>query len=264
MVLFFDSGIGGVSYLQEFQRRTSDAPVLYLADTAFFPYGDRPPDEVRGRVVSLITEMTERFPLDAVVLACNTASVVALEATRRATEIPIIGVVPAVKPAATRTRTRHIAVLATNRTANDPYTDDLVRRFADYCRVTRLGLPRLVEAAEASLCGSSDPSVRTVVEEDIVGRLDADVDTVVLACTHFIGIRDEIAAALGPQREVVDSLAGVIRRLLWILEERNITLRGEYSPRPLFLTTAPVIGDLSCLPFTPGTVESGSLLMRYE
>lgn len=245
MVLFFDSGIGGLAYLQEFLRRRS-VPVVYLGDTAFFPYGDRSPEEVRDRVVRLVSQMADLYPLDAAVIACNTASVVALDAVRRDVDIPVIGVVPAVKPAAGITRTGHIAVLSTNRTAGDPYTEDLVRRFARYSRVTLLGLPRLVQAAEENICGAAVPSVTKIIEEDVKNVLEADVDTVVLACTHFIGIRDIIARVLGPGRTVVDSLDGVVRRLIWTLDEQQISVRGPVG-RGHFVTTGPLNRDISCL-----------------
>ena len=222
MILFFDSGIGGLSYLYRFLEVRNDAAVVYLADTAFFPYGERPPEVVRNRVVSLIGHATRTYPIDAIVLACNTASVVALETVRRTTSVPVVGVVPAVKPAASATRTNHIAVLATSATARDPYTDDLIQRFAEVCEVSRIGLPRLVTAAEESMCSTPVPSVHTIVREDIAPVLDDRVDTVVLACTHFIHLRDVIGAVLGPGVRIVDSLEGVVNRLRWIIETEGI------------------------------------------
>jgi glutamate racemase len=246
MILFFDSGIGGLAYLQELRRR-QELPSLYLADTGRFPYGERDPREVRTRVVQLVERVISEYSVEAAVIACNTASVVALEEVRNTVNIPVIGVVPAVKPAAEQTRSGHIAILSTNRTARDPYTDDLVARFARYCRVTRLGLPRLVTAAEESLCGPSFPSTEQIIREDVAGALDDDVDTVVLACTHFIGLRDEISGVLGPQRRIVDSLDGVTRRLLWTIQRKGITVSGAVGTLPLFLTTAPPTAGTSCL-----------------
>ncbi|MDA3947733.1 MAG: glutamate racemase [Spirochaeta sp.] len=249
MILFFDSGIGGLSYLDEFRRRNPDTPVLYLADQAFFPYGNRPPHQVRERVVSLILAVRTQYPVELVVLACNTASVVALEATRRHVELPVVGVVPAVKPAVSVTETNHIAVLATANTVTDPYTDDLVRQFGGLCRVTRLGLPRLVVAAEASICDGSTSAITEVVTRDVKPSLPATVDTIVLACTHFIRIRDDLARLLGPDRKIVDSLDGVVRRISWVIETKGITVAGDPRTPPLFLNTAPLDDALACLPF---------------
>lgn len=250
MILFFDSGIGGLSYLDRFLELRREAAVAYLADTAFFPYGERPPEVVRDRVVYLIERVTEVYPIDAIVIACNTASVVALEAVRHTTGLPVVGVVPAVKPAASMTKTNHIAVLSTSATARDPYTDDLVSRFAGVCDVSRIGLPRLVAAAEESICSSPDPSVRTIVREDIVPIIDRRVDTVVLACTHFIRIRSVIEEELGPGIRVVDSVEGVVKRLQWIIETEKIDVRNGATPgrrSRVLLTSSDIPRNLRCI-----------------
>ena len=233
MVLFLDSGVGGLVYLETFHARAPHVDCEYLADSAFFPYGDRHPDEVRRRVVQLArARIPTKAPRSssllgrergdppgpaAVVVACNTASVVALKALRREfPETPFIGVVPAIKPAARATRNGHIAVFATNHTTTDPYTDDLVRQFARYCRVSRYGLPRVVQAAENALCGD-ESSVRRLIRDDVVPRFDSSIDTVVLACTHFVRHRDLFREELGPSVTVIDSLEGVVNRTLSVL-----------------------------------------------
>lgn len=223
MVLFLDSGIGGLVYLEEFQRHCQSYDLAYLADTAFFPYGEKEPDAVRERVVSLVTHIHERYPLQAVVIACNTASVAALSALRSALSIPVIGVVPAVKPAAGRTRTGQIVVLATNATAHDPYTEDLVARFAAYASVTLLGVPELVQAAEAQFYRSSEPGpdscgpLDSVFSRAVLPQLPQDTDVIVLACTHFVRYRQRFAQLLPTGIAIVDSLSGVIQQLTRVL-----------------------------------------------
>lgn len=217
MILFFDSGIGGMVYMEEFQRRNPSTACLYLADDAAFPYGDKQPEVVRNRVLRVITSVISAYPIEAIVVACNTASVVALAALREVVTVPVVGTVPAVKPAAAMTTSGHIAVLATNRTVHDPYTDDLVRQFARIVRVTRLGLPRLVSVAERYHCDGDDAAIRQVISEEAVRRLDGDVDTVVLACTHFVRFAGHFQEVLGTGVRVVDSLDGVTRRLLEVL-----------------------------------------------
>lgn len=223
MILFFDSGIGGLIYMEELLRRTPSRPCIYIADDAAFPYGDKEPEFVRARVVRVITAIVEKYPVEAIVVACNTASVVALDALRRAVDVPVVGTVPAVKPAAALTETGHIAVLATNRTVHDPYTDDLVRQFARIVRVSRLGLPRLVGAAERYHCVGDDAEIRRVISEEVAPRLPGDVDTVVLACTHFVRFRHHFTDILGEHVRVVDSLDGVTRRLLDVLPDYLVT-----------------------------------------
>ncbi|MFP4211085.1 MAG: glutamate racemase [Alkalispirochaeta sp.] len=255
MILFYDSGIGGLSYLEESLRRNPDLPVCYLADTAFFPYGERSPGEVRARVVSVVRSILEEFPIDAIVIACNTASVVALSSVRSVVDVPVVGVVPAVKPAAQLTRSNHIAILSTNRTARDPYTDGLVREFAGVAEVIRIGVPRLVAAAETHICDANSADVRRIVHEDIAPHLDPRVDTVVLACTHFVRYRNEISTVLGSTRRIVDSLDGVVRRVHDIVKTEHLTLRGNPQDPPLFLTTGSETGRFSCLPMTVRSVQ---------
>ncbi len=254
MVLFFDSGVGGLAYLEAFRRRRPNDRCAYLADDAFFPYGEKEPATVRERVVSLVTGIEKTYPLSVIVLACNTASVVALGELREGTDTPVVGVVPAVKPAAEATATGHIAVLATNRTVDDPYTEGLVRQFARYCRVTRLGLPRLVVAAEKNLCGERSDEIERVIREDVTDRLEPDVDTVVLACTHFVPYRQQFERALGGRIAVVDSLDGVTRRIAHLLNHEVVdggTTRtrahADASDRPIFFRTGDGAESLSCL-----------------
>ena len=235
-VLFLDSGIGGRVYLEEFLRRRPSRCTAYLADDAWFPYGERSPDEVRRRVVELAHAVAEIHPLAAIVVACNTASVVSLPALRDAFSLPVVGTVPAVKPAAAQTRSGHIAILATNRTVRDPYTQELVRQFARLAEVTRLGLPRLVAAAERNDALDA-PELLNAIEEDVVSALPATVDTVVLACTHFVRLRPLFERLLGPAVTVVDSLDGVVNRLEAVLPSLPTGDHGTACP-PRWYSTA--------------------------
>ena len=256
MILFFDSGIGGLAYMEEFVRRQPSVPVLYVADTAFFPYGERCPDSVRERVVFLFQRICALHPIDAAVLACNTASVVALEAVRARFGFPVVGVVPAVKPAAAATKTGHIAVLSTNNTARDPYTDALVEQFARYCTVKRLGLPRLVLESEKDPCDENRAHIESIIAEDVALRLDPRVDTVVLACTHFVRLRDHFTSVLGKNVSVVDSLDGVVRRLIWTVETYGLERVDRSSEFvPLYLTGA-MREDLTCNRYRIRTLEA--------
>lgn len=213
-VLFFDSGVGGLAYARAFTALAPDVPIVYVADTAFFPYGERSPDQVRARVVAIFEVLLARGRPRAVVIACNTASVVALAALRERFDVPFVGVVPAVKPAAALTRTGHIAVLSTARTAADPYTEQLVKDFAALHTVTRIGLGALVEAVEAELCQEERPACARIIAESLRESLPAAVDVVVLACTHFVHVRPLFAAALRVGVQLVDSVDGVVRRTI--------------------------------------------------
>jgi len=143
MILFVDSGIGGMTYMEEFLSRTTDRSCVYLADTAFFPYGEKPPEAVRDRVVSLVRSISQAYTLEAIVVACNTASVVALEAVRKTVSIPVVGTVPAVKPAAARTRTGHMPASERCHASGCPVSSPLPRSGAPMTAVPIQRFPRI-------------------------------------------------------------------------------------------------------------------------
>ena len=256
-ILMVDSGVGGIAYLDAFCRRNAREEAVYLADTAFFPYGQKTPDAVRSRVRLLFSQATAAINPKLAVLACNTASVVALTTARETVQFPIVGVVPAVKPAAESTITGHIAILATNRTVDDPYTNDLVRRFARHCRITRIGLPELVTAVEDDYCVHEWRSTRSALESSLTHAIPAEVDRVVLACTHFIHVASLVREYLPANAELVDSVDGVVRRMEWMLDAHSLRTRSSSQQDPRVFTTGPVSGRLSCLrarPWPPVTV----------
>src|SRR5215213_9253987 len=160
-ILFFDSGVGGLSVLARTRELLPNAPIVYAADSAGFPYGKRSEAEIASRVPALLGRLVERFHPRLVVIACNTASTIALEHVRSALDLPVVGTVPAIKPAAEISKTRVIGVLGTQATVRQPYVDDLAARFAPDCTLIRQGSPELVDLAEAKLAGE-DISVAAV------------------------------------------------------------------------------------------------------
>ena len=164
-----------------------NAPIVYAADSAGFPYGKRSEAEIASRVPALLGRLVERFQPRLAVIACNTASTIALDHVRSALDLPVVGTVPAIKPAAEMSKTRVIGVLGTEATVRQPYVDDLAARFAADCTIIRHGSPELVELAEAKL-GGEEVSVEAVraAAQPMFDAPDGDrIDTVVLACTHF-------------------------------------------------------------------------------
>ncbi len=211
-ILFFDSGVGGLSVLGPTRALLPRAPIVYAADSAGFPYGKRSEAELAERVPALLARFAERFEPRLIVIACNTASTIALDHARAALEVPIVGTVPAIKPAAELSKTRVIGVLGTEATVRQPYVDDLAARFATDCTLIRHGSPELVELAEAKLAGTTVPveDVRSAIQP-MVDRV-ARMDVMVLACTHFPLLAEEIAAAF-PAIAQVDGAAGIARRI---------------------------------------------------
>ena len=220
-ILFFDSGVGGLSVLAPTRELLPNAPIVYAADSAGFPYGKRSEAEIATRVPALLGRLVERFHPRLAVIACNTASTIALEHARSALDLPIVGTVPAIKPAAEVSKTRVIGVLGTEATVRQPYVDDLAARFAADCAIIRHGSPQLVELAEAKLAG--DKIEADAVKAAARPMFDAPngdrIDTVVLACTHFPLLEDELRAAF-PGVTYVDGGPGIARRIAWLTRDQ--------------------------------------------
>jgi glutamate racemase len=218
-ILFFDSGVGGLSVLEPTRALLPNAPIVYAADNAAFPYGTRSEQEIAARVPALLGRLVERFHPRLAVIACNTASTIALDHVRAALELPVVGTVPAIKPAAAMSRSRVIGVLGTAATVRQRYVDDLAARFASDCTVIRHGSPELVELAEASLRGEAiDPRAIQAAVQPMLDHADGErMDTVVLACTHFPLLHDELAVAL-PRVEFVHGGAGIARRIAYLTD----------------------------------------------
>lgn len=220
-LLFFDSGVGGLSVLQPTRALLPLAPIVYVADNAGFPYGARSEEDIAARVPALLAPVVERFRPRLVVIACNTASTIALDTVRGALDLPVVGTVPAIKPASEMSNSRVIGVLGTQATVRQPYVDDLAARFAADCTVIRHGSPELVELAEAKLAGHqvSIEAVRAAAQPMFDAERGADIDVVVLACTHFPLLDDELRAAF-PGVKLVDGGPGIARRIAHLTREQ--------------------------------------------
>jgi len=220
-LLIFDSGVGGLSVLQAIRALLPNAPIVYAADSAGFPYGTKTAAEIEARVPALLGRLAERYDPRLIVIACNTASTIALKDVRAALDLPVVGTVPAIKPAAALSKARAIGVLGTAATVVQPYVDRLAAEFAADCLVLRHGSAALVEAAEAKLRGESpDPAI---FRDALAGLFDQPggerIDTIVLACTHFPLVRDELAAAAPRPLAFVDGGDGIARRTAWLARE---------------------------------------------
>jgi glutamate racemase len=220
-ILFFDSGVGGLSVLEPTLKLLPNSPIVYAADSAGFPYGKRSETEIASRVPALLGRLVERFHPRLAVIACNTASTIALEHVRSALDLPVVGTVPAIKPAAEISKSRVIGVLGTEATVRQPYVDDLAARFASDCAIVRHGSPELVELAEAQLGGSEVTldDVRAAAQPMFDAAHGERIDTVVLACTHFPLLQEELSAAF-PQVTYVDGGAGIARRIAYLTREQ--------------------------------------------
>ncbi|WP_081996157.1 glutamate racemase [Croceibacterium mercuriale] len=219
-ILLFDSGVGGLTVLAELRRVLPEVPVLYVADTAGLPYGEKTEAQIAARVAGLLGRLSERFAPRLITIACNTASTIALGMVRDVLQVPIVGTVPAIKPAAAMTRTGTIGLLGTAATIRQAYVDQLEAEFAADKRLLRHAAPELVQAAEAFLRGAAvDPAAIATAVSGLREQPGGDsIDTVVLACTHFPLLVDKLSHAFGPEVRFIDGAAGIARRIAHLVE----------------------------------------------
>lgn len=214
-ILLLNSGVGGLTVLAELRKLLPQAPVIYVADYAALPYGAKTEAQIAARVPALLGRLAERYHPRLITIACNTASTIALAAVREALALPIVGTVPAIKPAALATKSGVIGLLGTAATIRQAYVDNLEREFASDKLLLRHAAPELVQAAEAKLRGEKlDPAVFEAAARGLAGQSGGErIDTVVLACTHFPLLEEELSRAFGPGIAFVDGAAGIARRI---------------------------------------------------
>lgn len=218
-ILVFDSGLGGLTVLSEVARGRPDARIVYAADDAAFPYGAWREAELVERVGAVMSRLIGDHGPDLAVIACHTASTLVLPALRARFDLPFVGTVPAIKPAAERSRTGRVAVLATPGTVRRDYTRGLIEAFAGGCRVDLVGATRLATYAEAELSGRPVPDAAIAAEiapcfVDTDGRR---TDVVVLACTHYPLLLPRLQALAPWPVTWIDPAPAIARRVVSLL-----------------------------------------------
>lgn len=226
-VLIFDSGVGGLSVYQEIIHESPNINSYYLFDNACFPYGELEDAFLSNRLTALLLSFVNKYPVDLIVIACNSASTVALDALRRHLSIPIIGVVPAIKPAAQLTKNAVIGLLATPATIHRHYTEHLIEQFAANIDVLKIGSTELVKLAEAKLHGLPVDTNR--LNKILTPWLNLPVrpDTIVLGCTHFPLLKEEIAVCFQHQVTLVDSGKAIAHRVSQLLGDQSDNIENN-------------------------------------
>jgi glutamate racemase len=230
----FDSGVGGLTILKEIQRLLPDESLVYIGDTLHCPYGGRDAEEIY-RLAGAITRRMTELGAKLVVIACNTISVTCIHRLRADfPDLPIVGTAPAVKTAAAVSRQRRIGILSTVATANSPYQAALVSEFAADCHVLNLGTNELVPRIERGGWTTELPEVLPGILEPF---RRAEVDALVLGCSHYPLLRREIEAELGPAVAVLDSGEAIARQVRRVLNQRGL-LAAPHAPSCRLITTA--------------------------
>jgi glutamate racemase len=238
-VLFLDSGIGGLPYYKYFYDRNRSEPVAYLADRQHFPYGRRSREDLVCVLKNIMKMVIQKINPKIAVLACNTATVSALDELRQAfPNLPFVGTVPAIKPAAAIAKNGIVGVLGTDRTIAAPY----IRRLAAEnggCTIQGIAAPDLVAFVERSLLHAAEDEKRGAVRKYMEMFRTRGISAIVLGCTHFLFLAEEFKAEAAPDITVFDSVEGIGRRVESLLNEKNGSLRAENIPpgeNVMFLT----------------------------
>jgi len=230
-VLVFDSGLGGLSVLRAIQALLPERCAIYLADDAGFPYGERTDDDLVGRVVALIGEAISAYDPAAVVIACNTASTLVLPPLRERFAVPFVGTVPAIKPAAAQTRSGVVAVLATPGTMTRDYTRNLIAQFAGRCDVRLVGAPELAERHLAGEAIDMD-ALAEQIGPCFVTQDGRRTDIVVLACTHYPLLIDQMTAAAPWPVTWLDPAPAIARQVARVLGDAEQAPDAGQSAQP--------------------------------
>lgn len=221
-ILVFDSGLGGLTVFREIVKLRPGARYIYVADDAYFPYGQHTEDEIVARVVPLVGDLIAEHAPDLAVIACNTASTLVMTHLREAYTVPFVGTVPAIKPACASSQTKRVSVLGTRGTVRREYTKKLIADFAQGCDVTLVGAENLANLAEAALRGehASDEAVAAEIAPCFIDG-DVRTDTVVLACTHYPLLISQMVALAPWAVNWIDPAPAIARRVSDLLGSAN-------------------------------------------
>lgn len=214
-LLIFDSGVGGLSIFNAVRARLPALAIDYVSDNAAFPYGTKTEADLVQRVALVLHALEDKLAPDLIVVACNTASTVALPKIRDTLQTDVVGVVPAIKPAAECSRSKVIGLLATPGTVARAYTKQLIDKFAAHCEVIAVGSSELVELAEAKLYGDlpSAQRIASILAPFSEHPLADKLDTMILGCTHFPLLLDELQEGAFKPLQWIDSGAAIAARV---------------------------------------------------
>lgn len=243
-ILFLDSGIGGLSVMQAAAKLMPHQKFLYAADYAGAPYGTKSEAEIASRVPALLGRLVERYKPSLITIACNTACTIALSHVRAALNVPIVGTVPAIKPASLATKSGVIGLLGTDATIRQPYIDRLKNRFASDFTMLKHGAPQLVNAAEAKLRAENvDLDIIADALKGLTSQEQGEnLDHIILGCTHFPLLIDELTQLM-PNISFMDGANGIARQIKRLMIENDTPPATHGTPHHHFITSGN-LGDI--------------------
>lgn len=229
-----DSGVGGLSIAQAIHKTLPTEDLIYIADSKYAPYGDKTTDEIHHRVNTLI-ELLKQKQVKALVLACNTATVNLIGQLRERHSLPIIGVEPGVKPAAAHTKSKKIGVLATEGTIQSKAFLEFVQRFTEHNELMLTPCPKFVPLIEQAQIGTE--SSRAAVEEYVRPLIEQGCDQIVLGCTHYPFLKQDIEGVAGGQAQIIDTSQAVANQVKNVLSDQKLLNSQPNGGQAEFFTT---------------------------
>ncbi len=252
--VFIDSGVGGIPYMTTLLQRAPDAECVYVADTANFPYGEKSHENVVKCVTELVEKIRRKFAPKVIVVACNTMSVNALEALRETfQDVKFVGTVPAIKLASSVSEKRRLGLLATHATCENPYNIELKNKFAGDCTLVNRADPQLISFIEHNAFTASREECLEAVKPAVNFFRQENCDVIILGCTHFLNFTEVFEEACKPDIKVVDSVDGVVRHALTVVESANTVV--ECSRSECIETTDNNGGDTGVSPVRRGSEQ---------
>jgi len=230
----FDSGVGGVSVLREIQRELPAEDLIYVADSAYAPYGDKPIEEIQERAFRIVEFLIDQHA-KAIVVACNTATGIAVDALRARWSLPFVAIEPAVKPAAAATRTGIVGVLATRQTIASPRFARLAETWANGARILAQPCPGLVEQIEQGELTTR--KTRDLIASFVRPLVEQGADTLVLGCTHYPFVEALIASIAGPGVTLLNPAAAVAREFRQRLTESKLLAPDKHPGNTRYRTS---------------------------
>ena len=231
----FDSGVGGLSILDEALQQLPHHNYIYFADSANAPYGDKSPQWIAERSLQICRYLMEQ-DCSAIVVACNTATAEAIATIRSTLDIPIIGVEPGIKPAAMQSQNGIVGVLATETTLNSDKFNALLATLPEHCQFIKQAGAGLVPLIEAGLIET--PEMQALLRSHLKPILDQGADTLVLGCTHYPFLKKMIRAVVGDSMTLIDTSDAVVRQLLRQIHQQGLIVSSKHSPKLSLLSTA--------------------------
>ena len=231
----FDSGVGGLSILDEALQQLPHHNYIYFADSANAPYGDKPPQWIAERSLQICRYLMEQ-DCSAIVVACNTATAEAIATIRSTLDIPIIGVEPGIKPAAMQSQNGIVGVLATETTLNSDKFNALLATLPEHCQFIKQAGAGLVPLIEAGLIET--PEMQALLRSHLKPIQDQGADTLVLGCTHYPFLKKMIRAVVGDSMTLIDTSDAVVRQLLRQIHQQGLIVSSKQSPKLSLLSTA--------------------------